>query len=439
MRVSYWLLLGALGQSSSGMAQSEAEYLYRPVPAETLPQRSKQGEWPVGVKTLTFRVADSLDLKTQQPYSRPLTVEVWYPATAALEKPAVYLNQTRSGKKFAIAGTALRDAKFATTSNLPLVVISHGYTGYRSLMFYLAEHLASHGYVVAAVDHTDSTNAEIDFAKAPFAGFLSTLYYRSRDQQATLDYLLSSTSPFSHLLSKHSAGLIGYSMGGFGLINTLGACYQFPPPMLSQLTGATSEEQLTKLKQLLESCSAARQQVDTRWQAAVAIAPWGGQYQLLSQTSLKRLKTPLLYIAGDQDDVSGYQGIKWLFDHTGSRQRYLLTYRGARHNIAGHPAPLVARQTEGDFGHYADATWDTQVLNQLNKHFVLTMMDCHLKQQSQACQLLNPEHPQSDAGTGWPGLAPRYNTGMSWLTGDASQSGDNEHKDSGTASERESR
>ncbi len=89
MRVSYWLLLGALGQSSSGMAQSEAEYLYRPVPAETLPQRSKQGEWPVGVKTLTFRVADSLDLKTQQPYSRPRTVEVLDPATAALEKPAV--------------------------------------------------------------------------------------------------------------------------------------------------------------------------------------------------------------------------------------------------------------------------------------------------------------------------------------------------------------
>ncbi|MDZ7869236.1 MAG: hypothetical protein U5L02_08540 [Rheinheimera sp.] len=49
-----------------------------------------------------------------------------------------------------MAGTAFRDAAPAAgTGQLPVVVISHGYTGYRSLMFYLAEHLASHGYIVA--------------------------------------------------------------------------------------------------------------------------------------------------------------------------------------------------------------------------------------------------------------------------------------------------
>ena len=91
---------------------------------------------------------------------------------------------------FALQGNATRDAEVnnLTGQPFPLVVLSHGYTGYRTIMFYLAEHLASHGYIVAALDHTDSTNAEVDIVNAPFSGFFSTLLNRSRDQQFALDY-----------------------------------------------------------------------------------------------------------------------------------------------------------------------------------------------------------------------------------------------------------
>jgi predicted dienelactone hydrolase len=44
-----------------------------------------------------------------------------------------------------------------TMEPMPLVIISHGYPGNRYLMSHLGEDLASKGYVVASIDHRDST------------------------------------------------------------------------------------------------------------------------------------------------------------------------------------------------------------------------------------------------------------------------------------------
>jgi predicted dienelactone hydrolase len=401
-----------------------AEQLYDKIPADAAPVLSQPGPYAVGVRTTHIKVPDSLQVSTGQSYTRPLTLELWYPATPGNAVAAQYQNQTRSGKAFSVAGTAFRDAAPATgTGALPVVVISHGYTGYRSLMFYLAEHLASHGYIVAGIDHTDSTNAEVDFAKAPFSGFFSTLYHRARDQQATLNYLMSAKSPLSALTMPDKAGLIGYSMGGFGALSTLGACYQFPDAMVQQLTGASQPAQIAALRTQLNSCNAGQASADPRWQAGILLAPWGGQHQLFDPQSLAKIRTPLLYVAGDQDDISGYQGIVQLFQHSGSATRYLLTYHGARHNIAAHPAPAAARDSEGDYGHYAEPAWDIRQINRVNQHMVLAMLDCQLKQKADACQLLPTSASRSDEGQGWAGFPARYNTGMSWQTGSSSQAG----------------
>lgn len=421
-----------------GVSVQAAERLYQPLPKDTLPALSQTGQSIVGVKTQTITLANSLQVTTGQPYARPLTLELWYPATRGSAAPALYQDQTRSGKAFSIQGNAWRDATPASdVGKLPVIVLSHGYTGYRSLMFYLGEHLASHGYIVAAIDHTDSTNAEIDFAKAPFAGFFSTLYHRSRDQQATLNYLMSPQSPLASMTQPNKAGLVGYSMGGFGALSTLGACYQFNEAAIKQLTGSTEPSQIKAIGSMLNSCNAGQAQVDAAWQAGVLMAPWGGQLQLFTPQSLAKINTPVLYIAGDQDDISGYQGIQSLFNATGSKDRYLLTYHGARHNIAAHPAPLVARDNEGDFGHYAEPAWDVQRMNVINQHFVLAMFNCQLKQQPEACNYLQLGNTRSDDKTGWTGFPARYNTGMSWQMASSSQAGSNRQTDSGTAKGRD--
>ncbi len=59
-------------------------------------------------------------------------------------------------KTFLVPGKALRDAPPAAGERFPLVIVSHGYPGSRTFLTYLTENLASKGYVVAAIDHTDS-------------------------------------------------------------------------------------------------------------------------------------------------------------------------------------------------------------------------------------------------------------------------------------------
>jgi predicted dienelactone hydrolase len=90
-----------------------------------------------------------------------------------------YLRDGRT--EVTLVGQAMRDAApLAGAEALPLVIISHGYPGNRFLLSHLAENIASKGYVVASIDHTDSTYRSR-------AAFGSTLVNRSLDQIFVLE------------------------------------------------------------------------------------------------------------------------------------------------------------------------------------------------------------------------------------------------------------
>jgi predicted dienelactone hydrolase len=119
-------------------------------------------------------------------YDRPLKLEVWYPAVIPPGKEekttsvsAMFRTQNTGGT-FDIAGKALHDAPPAGGQRFPLVIVSHGYPGSRTFLSYLTENLASKGYVVAAIDHTDSVFGEV----RPFSG---TLLNRANDQLFTIE------------------------------------------------------------------------------------------------------------------------------------------------------------------------------------------------------------------------------------------------------------
>src|SRR3712207_7940666 len=59
-----------------------------------------------------------------------------------------------------------------------------------------------------------------------------------------------------------------------------------------------------------------------------------------------RIRTPILYVAGSKDDVSGYEnGVRALYSRTVNADRYLLTFENANHNAAAPiPAPVEAWQ-----------------------------------------------------------------------------------------------
>jgi predicted dienelactone hydrolase len=413
--------------SLPSIANTKPEQLYSPLPNDVVPELAAKGIYNVGVKTLNITNPAQFDVQTQSTKDRNLTIEVWYPSLANENKVKTsYNNVTRTGIPFSLQADAIRDAKIIQPkgeSKYPLVVISHGYTGYRTLMFYLAEHLASHGYIVAAIDHTDSTNAEVDIINNPFGGFFSTLLNRSRDQQFTLNYFTASPHFAQKFIDKNRAGLIGYSMGGYGAVNTIGGCYNFTDATASAFTGTKDNEQIAQVKALLNSCAGGQYKdisVDPKWQSIIAMAPWGAQHNLFSTTALAKVKSPILYISGDLDDVSDYSAIDNLYKHTGSEDKYLLTYHNARHNIAPHPAPLVARGNEKDFGHYYEPSWNSAALNNTNKHFTLAMMNCHLKKQETSCSYLDLANNSNQLPINgktpkpWKGFDHRYSTGMSW-------------------------
>tara|TARA_R110002033_G_scaffold23775_3_gene56091 strand:- start:7011 stop:8354 length:1344 start_codon:yes stop_codon:yes gene_type:complete len=414
--------------TTTAQTTPQPEQLYPAVlPKDAMPELAQVGLYQVGVKTINLVNKKQFNPGTQSIEDRKLTVEVWYPTnkTTNITPKAVYLNETRLGLPFALQGNATRDAEVnnLTGQPFPLVVLSHGYTGYRTIMFYLAEHLASHGYIVAALDHTDSTNVEVDIVNAPFSGFFSTLLNRSRDQQFALDYFTNTDNFVSNIIDKKRAGLVGYSMGGYGAVNTVGGCYQFNQQTAATFTGSKDTNVINGAIALLNTCAGgqtAPAKVDPKWKAMIAMAPWGGNYQLFNAESLASITTPTLFVSGDLDDISGYKGIQSLYQQTGSDHTYMLTYHNARHNIAPHPAPQVAYQNEIDLGHYFEPSWSNVQLNTINKHFALAMMDCHVKNQQDKCAYLNlngqsnEQDAQGNPTPAWNGFAHRYATGMSW-------------------------
>ena len=178
-------IFSGLGMSS--LAQNRID-VQRP----DAPELAAYGQYTIGVRTVDIINPRQIDIINIDPvqaklavlprYDRSLTLEVWYPAiknSQGKRSLDVYL---RDGKtEVSIIGRAVRDAKpLLNNQKYPLVLISHGYPGNRFLLSHLAENIASKGYVVVSIDHTDSTYRTQ-------AAFGSTLVNRPLDQLFTLD------------------------------------------------------------------------------------------------------------------------------------------------------------------------------------------------------------------------------------------------------------
>ena len=363
------------------------------------PELAPYGKLNVGVKTLKLvnpGQQDIVKFKAGQPmpmYDRPLTVEVWYPAKlAAGQVPAgQYKVLPRDGKtEVTLVGRAVRDAQpDASTGPYPLLIISHGYPGNRFLMSHLGENLASKGYVVVSIDHTDST---YDNQTA----FGSTLLNRPLDQLFVLNEMarLGANDPAGTLkgmVNADNTGLIGYSMGGYGVVNTIGGGFTAASVGFSWGTpnGALAVRQAGN--------PAHTASMDPRVKAAVAFAPWGWNAGFWDAAGLAGIKTPVFFVAGSVDSTSGYApGVRNIYEGSVNAPRYLLTYENAGHN-AGAPMPAPKEMQslkcgDGSWGcgeHYTDAVWDNVRMNNIAQHFVTAFLAKHLKSDAAMDSYLN--------------------------------------------------
>ena len=343
------------------------------------PELAAYGPHDIGVRTLDFVNEDELDIVNAvqgEPiprYNRPLTVEVWYPADLEGEALGEYAVTTRDGAQVTLSGRAVRDAKpSAADAPYPLIIISHGYPGNRFLLAHLGENLASKGYVTVSIDHTDSTYSDQ-------ATFGSTLLNRPLDQGFVLDEMArlsqaDSGSFLAGLVDTEETGLLGYSMGAYGAVNFIGGG-------LTQMSVNSDYAPPNGILSLRQAGNEAYQEsLDPRVKAVVAIAPWGMNTGFWDAQGLAGVETPLFFMAGSADDVSGYEeGTKAIFEKTVNAERYLLTFEGANHNAAA-PIPAPVETWGGDaFMHYSDAVWNTVRMNNIAQHFTTAFFDLELK------------------------------------------------------------
>lgn len=386
------------------------------------PELAARGSYGVGVQTIKLVHAAQLDVlhgnAGKHPiYDRPLTLEVWYPARVQPNQQATVSYESTLGRfndskrpliPFTFSGRATRDAQPDPGEGpYPLVIVSHGYPGSRFLLTYLTENLASKGYVVVAIDHTESTYGDL-------AGFPSTLLNRSLDDLFVLNEMArlgksSSKSFLAGLLNADKTALVGYSMGGYGVLNVAGAGYS--PQALTlfgQMTGGS-----TALENRTQASPAYQTSLDSRIKAVVAFAPWGMERGFWDATGLSALRLPTLLVAGSRDDVSGYEkGIKAIYEGAVNADRHLLTYVNARHNVAPNPPPQASMRpgvSVDEYMHYAEPAWNEHRINNINQHFVTAFLGIHLKQIDYATYL---DLPQTDSVSAWPGFNPRMAVGL---------------------------
>lgn len=355
------------------------------------PELANFGKHTIGVRTLTIIDANRIDVlntsngNANAVYDRKLTIEVWYPAkpTSAQGAGGEYKAITRNPAVIAtLHGSALRNADPANNNvRYPLVVLSHGYPGNRYLMSHLGENLASKGYVVASIDHADSTYDDLQ-------AFSSTLYNRPLDQRFVIDSIANfseDTNSFLHgLVNANMTGVVGYSMGGYGLVNNLGGGY----------SDAVAAAATISPNALVSAHSTGnpdyRKKLDSRIKAGFAIAPWGMNFGFWSADDLAGITVPTFYLAGDADDIAGYEnGVRAIFKGAINSERYLLTFKNAGHN-AGAPYPLPSEISSNEdktgASHYTDPVWDTVRMNNIMDHFATAYFNHYLKgdQQSQS-------------------------------------------------------
>ena len=348
----------------------------------------QQLQLPIRVRLTPTGVAEA---------ARTVGLRLWYPATDARGTAAVYRHAItmpgNSTHQIVEHGAAVENVA-AAKGRFPLVVISHGFGGWSEHMSRLGEHLASRGYVVAAIDHKDMA---FDSLSGFLLSFGNVLIDRSLDQRQVIARLIDPAFAKTQLalaaVDTAKVGLIGYSMGGYGALGSAGAAYDPAGKPFSQLP-ATAQAQATSTDKNLAA----------RLGAVVLIAPWGGQPDNRAWTidSLALMKAPALIISGDSDDIVNYgDGVRWLFDGLKASDRYLLVYREARHNVAGNATDLGANSSMEALGYVGEPVWRQERLNQINQHFVTAFLDLTLKGDKAKQRYLDVATPVAADGK-WP-------------------------------------
>jgi predicted dienelactone hydrolase len=253
-----------------------------------------RGPFPVGVSTFQWHDAAR---------NRDFPCEIWYPAVSR------YTGQDLNPKtqdRFTSwsSGVEQRQAAVRDAIALPglhvLIIFSHHSGGHRRASTFLCTHLSSHGYVVAALDHSEVIAPELarrndENAEQKKARWQAVIESRVPDVRFLLDRILHSGNRSLELeLDASRIGIVGHSFGGWTALGTT--------------------------------------EIDSRIRAVVALAPGGASNPRPGILPVKltfqwKRDAPVLYLVAANDVALPLAGMYELFERTPSPKQMVILRR----------------------------------------------------------------------------------------------------------------
>ena len=335
---------------------------------------SARGIYRVGVRTVKLNDASR---------NRPLTLEVWYPAKLEANQEKSVYKSTVGNTPYSVQARAGRDAPMLESAQkFPLIVYSHGQPGSRMQAHYLLEHLASQGYVIAALDHTQSTYADV-----------------TQDSYATglvnrpLDILFAASEIPKQFPGSdaNNVGLIGYSYGGYSSLNAAGI--GLDSANLAAYCKRSNNEGPCFLQSFFEPLEQVRGakvvKADPRIKAVFVMAPYGIPW--FSPQAFADMRVPLFVGGGSADTVATYKrDALEAYTMSGSKHKYLLTLEAATHN-PWIDCPPEVKVNAKDFERCSEPDWDHAKSHAITQHFAGAFFGRFLQNKPELEQYLTPK------------------------------------------------
>ncbi|MEQ8676878.1 MAG: prolyl oligopeptidase family serine peptidase [Aggregatilineales bacterium] len=339
----------------------------------------------------------------------PLDVTVWYPAIneddseEIINYPYMTNPDSSMGMEPTVSGQAISNALYDLDSApYPLVILSHGFSLGRTGYAWLAEHLASHGFVVVAPQHYELVDENLsDFWRASIT--------RPQEIGVVLDYIEAQSAAdgaFAGLIDTELIAVVGHSYGGYTALAMAGARIDMDG-MQNQCAEAEQSGDpnvwlcgmvLPYVANMVE-LAGFDAMPEGLWQSwgddrVDAIVSMAGDAYFFNEAGLGEITIPVLALGGTADTGTPFAwGTQPTYEYVSSEMKAQVAFEDAEHMIFGATCETLPFFTEIGFDAYcSDPVWDMEQAHDLAQHFITAFLLTELTQDTEALTALSPDN-----------------------------------------------
>lgn len=361
-----------------------------------VPPYAEIGPFDVGTQSVEIENGD------------PLEITIWYPASgnpSNQEYPYPY--EIKMGKPLgtvsiaSFVGQATKNASFNLSDGpYPLVVLSPGFSIGGNAYAWLAEHLASYGFVVISPEHQEHLNPEDQLWRSAIS--------RPQEVLSVFSYLdeeVNAGGQYEGLINTDVVAVIGHSYGGYTTLAAGGAQIDRAGLQAHCQKAIEEEHAAAWICEILISHQAAMAELagqepdsDDLWPAWAdprvdAIVPIAGDAFFFGQAGLAKIDIPIMAIGGTADEDSPFSwSAQPAYEYSSGQTKVLIAYKHVEHmefTADCETIPVYMKFFSGEF--CSDASWDRTYVHALTKHFTTAFLLSELTGDPEAAVALSPE------------------------------------------------